>query len=73
MTKTEQAAREFVERIDHDRAVFVQQFFHRDVTDVHHYDLVINTSRFSTVDATGLAVDALDRLRATQRARMATA
>lgn len=56
---SEAAARDRVERTDRDRAAFVRQFFHRDVNDVQLYDLVINTSRFSTEQAAGLIVKAL--------------
>jgi cytidylate kinase len=66
----ENLAKQYIERTDKDRSAFVEQFFHRDVADVHLYDLVINMSRYSIVDATELIVDALDRLRATQQARM---
>lgn len=66
----ENLAKQYIERTDKDRSAFVEQFFHRDVEDMHLYDLVINMSRYSIVDATGLIVDALDRLRATQQARM---
>jgi cytidylate kinase len=39
---SEKQARAFVDLTDKGRAQFVQRYFHRDVTDPHLYDLVIN-------------------------------
>jgi hypothetical protein len=39
---SERVAMKFVDETDYGRAQFIQRYFHRDVTDPHLYDLVIN-------------------------------
>jgi hypothetical protein len=41
----ERAALRMMSEVDHGRREFVERFFHRDVTDSHNYDLVINVER----------------------------
>ncbi len=50
-----------LQKVDADRAAFVKGYFHQDPADVHHYDLVINTSQFSIDQAAGIVVDAVRR------------
>jgi cytidylate kinase len=45
MGRTENAARRFVAEVDEGRREFVERFFHRDIADPHHYDLVLNVER----------------------------
>jgi cytidylate kinase len=58
-----EAAR-WVERIDHDRAQFVRDHFHKDPADPAAYDLVLNSSRFSAAECAELILDALRRFQA---------
>jgi cytidylate kinase len=51
-----------VDEIDSLRAEFVRSQFRRDVNDLHHYDLVLNTERFSIADSAELIVAALKQL-----------
>lgn len=44
---TEHGARELVARRDAERLRFARSLFNRDLTDPHHYDLVLNTSAMS--------------------------
>jgi cytidylate kinase len=68
----EEAARH-VEQTDRERIRFVQNHFHRDPTDPQHYDLVVNSSRFSVVECAELVIEALRRLQARAPARAASA
>ena len=51
-----------IDEIDSLRAEFVRSQFHKDLADVHHYDLVINTDRFSIASSADLIVAALKQL-----------
>ena len=51
-----------IDEIDLLRAEFIRNHFHKDVADVHHYDLVINTDRFSIASSADLIVAALKQL-----------
>jgi cytidylate kinase len=53
-----EAAR-FVELNDRQRAQFVRLHFQRDSSDVHNYDLALNTAQFSIEQCANLIVDAL--------------
>ncbi|MCE5230335.1 cytidylate kinase-like family protein [bacterium] len=55
----EAKARKLVENCDYARARFVRQFFHEDINEQHHYDLVLNTSRIPTIAAVELIMAAL--------------
>ncbi len=59
---THREATRYVKRVDYEQTCFVKRIFHADPNDVHHYDLVINTSRFSNVACAELIVDALKKL-----------
>jgi cytidylate kinase len=56
---SEDKALSFVQRIDRDRAQFVARHFHRDVHDVHNFDLVLNASRLTASACADAAVQAL--------------
>jgi cytidylate kinase len=60
---TEKEARRLVQQIDHDRAQFVANHFHRDIGDAHNFDLVLNTSRLDVATCAVVAVEALQSLR----------
>jgi hypothetical protein len=51
-----------VQRIDRDRAQFVAHHFHRDVLDVHNFDMVLNASRLTADACADAAVQALREL-----------
>jgi cytidylate kinase len=61
-----EAAR-FVETTDRARNRFIKDHFHRDPTDPKHYDLVINTSRFSVAESAELILEALRRMQSRSR------
>ena len=61
-----EAAR-YVETTDRARIRFIKDHFHKDPTDPQHYDLVINTSRFSVVESADLILEALRLLQARNR------
>jgi cytidylate kinase len=56
-----EAAR-YVETTDRARIRFIKDHFHKDPTDPQHYDLVLNSSRFSVVECADLILEALRRL-----------
>jgi cytidylate kinase len=56
-----------VDKIDALRAEFVRSHFHKDVTDVHHYDMVLNTARFSVSQCAELIVAALKQMESTAK------
>jgi cytidylate kinase len=45
-------AQEYVFKRDHDRRVFVMKYFHEDIADAAHYDLVVNRAEISIDEAT---------------------
>ncbi|HWB08924.1 MAG TPA: cytidylate kinase-like family protein [Pirellulales bacterium] len=51
-------ARDWVEQTDRDRREFVEQHFHRDPTDMHLYDLVINVEHLGIEGAARQVADA---------------
>jgi cytidylate kinase len=57
----EEAAR-WVDQTERERTRFVRDHFLKDQTDPHHYDLLLNTSRWSVPECAGLIVDAVGRL-----------
>jgi cytidylate kinase len=59
----EEAARQ-VKKTDRDRSDFVMEHFHKDPADSRHYDLVLNSARFSVVDCAEVIIEALRRLEA---------
>jgi cytidylate kinase len=62
---SEDQALKFLQHIDRDRAKFVANHFHRDILDVHNFDLVLNASRLSPAACAEMAAQALDSLQAT--------
>jgi len=64
-------ARNWIEKTDHERVRFVKEHFQKDPSDPRHYDLVINSARFSVEQCAELIVEALQRLQpaAAPRAR----
>ena len=60
ISRTE-AAR-YVETTDRARIRFIKDHFQKDPTDPQHYDLVLNTSRFSVAECAELILEALHRL-----------
>jgi cytidylate kinase len=57
----EEAAR-WVEKTDRERTEFVRAHFFKDPTDSRHYDLVLNTSRWSVPECADLIVRAVRQL-----------
>lgn len=55
----ESEARKEIERFDGSRRVFTKRYFHADLEDSVHYDLVINTEYFSYDDAAFIIIGAL--------------
>jgi len=55
-------AAQWVEKTDGERVRFVKEHFHIDSTDPQHYDLMVNSSRFTVPDCADLVVDAVRRL-----------
>jgi hypothetical protein len=51
-----------VQTVDSDRAAFIRDHFTRDPENPHHYDLILNTARFSVVECADLIVEALRRI-----------
>jgi cytidylate kinase len=61
-----EAAR-IVETTDRARVRFIKDHFHKYSTDPQHYDLVINTSRFSVAECADLILEALRRMQTRNR------
>src|SRR5262249_10511356 len=59
-----EAAARKVEETDRQRAQFVRDHFHFDPTEPHHYDLPLNTSRWSVPQCAALIVQALHKMEA---------
>jgi cytidylate kinase len=51
-----------IDEVDCQRAEFIRTQFHKDVKEVHHYDLVINTERITVAECADLIVSALKQL-----------
>lgn len=56
---SEAEAAQWVRKTDHERDTFVRTHFHKDPADLRLFDLVINTSRFSTDAAAHLIAQAV--------------
>jgi len=56
------AARQLVDETDLGRREFAQRFFHREIDDPHHYDLVINAERIAPDEAADVILQTLSRL-----------
>lgn len=60
---SQQDAAHRIKKIDHERRMFVKDHFHKDPADMEHYDIVLNTTRFSNEQCTRLIIDACERVR----------
>ena len=58
----EKQAAEYVQNYDRDRIQYVRRYFGADVTDPHHYHLVINSGKLGTEEAARIIVEAASRL-----------
>ncbi|MFN4260854.1 MAG: AAA family ATPase [Gemmataceae bacterium] len=54
-------ATQWIDKTDRDRNRFVQEHFHKDPAQVHHYDLVLNSTRLTVADCAAMIVDGLHR------------
>jgi hypothetical protein len=61
---SEKDAAQWIEKIAHDRHRFVKKNFARNLSQPEHYDLLLNTSRWTEAEAAALIEDALRRLQA---------
>lgn len=52
-------AKKEIERFDKSRREFIKHYFHAELEDSLHYDLVINTEHFSFADAASIVINAL--------------
>jgi len=59
----EREAKSFIETTDHERAQFVQRYFHRDVADPDLYDLIVNLAHIPREDAVDVIATAAMRHR----------
>lgn len=60
---SKQEAASQIKKIDHERRMFVKNHFHKDPNELEHYDLVLNTSRFSDEQCASCVVDAYQHAR----------
>jgi cytidylate kinase len=67
VSRTEAARR--VEEIDRQRKRFIQEHFLHDPTDLQHYDLLLNTARFTVEECAALIVEALHGFQARAEGR----
>jgi cytidylate kinase len=58
----EKEAAHWIDKTMHQRHLFIKKNFGKDLMHPHHYDLLLNTSRWSAAAAAELIVDALHRL-----------
>ena len=65
----EEAARR-VEDMDRHRRQFIKEHFQQDIADPRHYDLILNSSRWSVAECADFILDALHRLQAHPPGRM---
>ena len=59
---SEKEAAEYVETNERDRKQFVRRYFGADVTDPHHYHLVINSGKIGYQEAARIIVEVASRL-----------
>ncbi len=69
---SESQARQYIATLDRGRKEFVARFFHRDVTDPHWYDLVINTEFLGLEAAADLVVTAWRQFEARRAAQVSS-
>lgn len=58
---SQEQAERWVKEKDHERTHFVKSHFFKDATDPSHYDLILNTSRWSVSECADLIIQALQR------------
>lgn len=58
---SENEATRQVKQIDHERQMFVKGHFHKDPHEMEHYDLILNSGRFSDAQSADIIVEALAR------------
>lgn len=56
---TRDEAAGWVDQVDRERIAFVKDHFHKDPTDPHVFDMVLNTSRFTIEECVEIIIDAL--------------
>lgn len=59
---SQEEAKKFIEKYDHERENVVRSVFHRDPNDLALYDMMINTAHFTSGAAAEVIVEALDRM-----------
>jgi len=59
---SEKEAAQWIDKTMHERHRFVKKNFGKDLIHPHHYDLLLNTTRWTAASAAELIVDALQRL-----------
>jgi cytidylate kinase len=69
---SENAAAARVQSLDKERASFVRDHFLKNPEDPRYFDMILNTSRFSTNDCADLIIDALHRLAEARLAEVAS-
>jgi cytidylate kinase len=66
---SDKEAAQWIDRKASERRSFVKKHFSKDVTDAHHYDLVLNASRWSVPETAELIIDALQRIETHKHSR----
>jgi cytidylate kinase len=69
----EKEARTWITRTERERTEFIRQTFDIEVTDPHHYDMILNSSRLSAEECVELIVTQFTRLEARTKAARAVA
>jgi cytidylate kinase len=59
---SQEQAREYVVKEDHDRQAYIKRYFQKDISDVSLYDLIINTDTVSLQDAVIIIGDMVRRI-----------
>jgi cytidylate kinase len=59
---SQEQAREYVVKEDHDRQAYIKRYFQKDISDVSLYDLIINTDTVSLQDAVMIIGDMVRRI-----------
>ena len=57
---TEREARKKVESMDHERAEFIRHYFHADIENADHYDMIINVEHLSNEQVADMIISALE-------------
>lgn len=59
---SEHEATRRIKQVDHERRMFVKDHFHKDPSDMDHFDLILNTSRFSDEQCAQFVIEACARV-----------